>query len=233
MLKYSKDAWAIFKVKPWQLREEFSKKNAVDRGKTHFQPQTHSHFASQNHVARSSQWNALKMQVAKCSACSFYEKRQNMVFGKGHWNAPVMIIGDVPSQEDNLTGEPFSGQNGQMLSAMLQSIGLAENCCFVTLAMKCKAEKPSHSDIVACRAHLMQQIQLLKPKVILLLGKTAAFSVLDDSRDIKELRENVFMIENAHTLVSFHPGHLFLKPEDKKWVWLDLLRFKALLAQKL
>ncbi len=228
--KYSKDAWAVFKIRPWQLRESFLKKSPVDRGNEPFPPQPHIPLKEETEL---DEWNRLKIEVAECAACRFYAKRKKMVFGEGKASSSVMVIGEAPSAEDDQTGEPFSGKSGEMLRAMLSSVGVSFDCVFLNLAMKCKAEKPTHAEILACRPFLMRQIRHLNPKLILLLGKTAAFSVLNDSRDLKDLREEVFLIENAQVVVSFHPAHLFLKPEDKKGAWWDLLRFKALLEKTL
>ena len=199
-------------IMPWILRAEFSKKNTVDRGKS-----------------PDSAWNDLKLAVAQCENCHFFENRQNVVFGSGQKTAKIVVIGESPSPADNLSGEAFTDKNGEMLKAMLAAIGLTFNDCFLTFALKCKAEKPSASDIVACRKFLMAQIAEIQPAAILLLGKTAAFSVLDDSRDLHQLRGQIFKIQNAHVIATFHPAYLALNPMEKALAWQDLLTFRAIL----
>ncbi len=205
-------------IMPWVLKATFSKKNAVDRGKS---PNSDSDS--------NATWNNLKLQVAQCENCHFFENRQNVVFGSGQKTARVLIVGESPSAMDNLSGNAFSDKNGEMLKAMLSAIGLTFDDCFLTFALKCKAEKPSASDIVACREFLMAQIKEIQPAAILLLGKTAAFSVLDDSRDLHQLRGQIFKIQNAHVVATFHPAYLALNPMEKALAWQDLLGLRALL----
>ena len=199
-------------ITPWVLKSEFSKKSAVDRGKS-----------------VDAAWNDLKLSVAQCENCRFFENRQNVVFGSGKKSARLMIVGESPSPADNLSGNAFSDKNAQILKAMLWAIGLTFEDCFLTFALKCKAEKPSASDIAACRTFLMAQIAQIQPEAILLLGKTAAFSVLDDSRDLHQLRGQVFKVQNSHVVASFHPMYLALNPMEKALAWQDLLTLRAIL----
>ena len=202
-------------ITPWVLNDNFSKKIAVDRGKSGDEA-----------------WGALKLAVAQCESCHFSENRQNVIFGAGEKSARAMVVGESPSAADNLSGDAFSDKNGEMLRAMLAAIDLDFADCFLTFSLKCKAEKPSASDILACRSFLIAQISAIQPAAVLLLGKTAAFSLLDDSRDLHQLRGQIFTFQNTHVVVTFHPAYLAMNPMDKALAWADLLTFKAILKAK-
>ncbi len=173
-------------------------------------------------------WNGLKQAVAACTLCSLHQSRTNTVFGNGSEAADWFIIGDLPSVDDDQSGEPFSASAGNLLAAMLRAIGLSRQQVYVSNVLKCitpnnRKAKAEESD--NCLNYLKQQIKLVKPKLILVVGQNAAQQLLDSHSTMARLRQKVHSIEDidAPVIVTYHPASLLSIPADKAKAWQDLL----------
>jgi uracil-DNA glycosylase len=191
-------------------------------------------------VKISSTWDGLRTQVAECQACSLCESRKRTVFSGGTLGARVLIIGEAPGEEEDRTGEPFVGQAGLLLTQMLKAIGLErETDTLILNSLKCRPpanRNPAPEELAACRPYLIQQIELARPKVILLTGKFASLAVLGLEQPIATLREHAHQFRFADgteipVLVSYHPAYYLRRLTEKAKGWVDLLKLRAVLAE--
>jgi uracil-DNA glycosylase len=189
-------------------------------------------------VELSSTWEGLRTQVADCKACGLCASRKQTVFSGGRLGASVLIIGEAPGEEEDRTGEPFVGQAGQLLTQMLQAIGLErETDALILNSLKCRPpanRNPSPEEMAACRPFLIQQIELARPKIILLTGKFACLAVLGLEQPLATSREQSHQFKFADgtiipVLVSYHPAYYLRRLTEKAKGWADLLKLRALL----
>ena len=176
--------------------------------------------------ARSHTWDTLTDAVARCTACDLSATRTQGVLGTGDRNADWLIIGEAPGAEEDAQGEPFVGQAGKLLDAMLASIGLARgDNVYLTNVLKSRPpdnRDPRPDEVAACMPYLLAQIELIQPKLILALGRCAAHSLLDTDASVEHLRGQVHAFRNVPLVVTYHPGYLLRKPTDKARAWEDL-----------
>ncbi len=173
-------------------------------------------------------WNNLRQAVSTCQACTLHASRTQSVFGSGNEKADWLIIGDAPSNDDDLSGQIFSGQQGELLTAMLRAIGLTRQQVYLANIVKCMpADKrdvePNEAE--TCLQYLKQQITLLQPKLILVLGQHAAQSLLNSHSTLARLRQKVQALDsfNIPVVVTYHPASLLSMPSNKRDAWQDLL----------
>lgn len=172
-------------------------------------------------------WAALEQRVSACTACDeLLANRTQTVFGTGNQSADWLIIGEAPGVDEDRQGEPFVGRAGQLLNAMLHAIGLAREQVYIANILKCRPPKnrdPKPEEAAACSAFLQRQIVLLKPRVILALGRVAAQNLLHTEAPVGTLRGSVHRHESGVPLVvSYHPAYLLRTPQEKRKAWTDL-----------
>lgn len=175
----------------------------------------------------SSSWDDLRQCVANCVACPLHQSRTQTVFGVGNTSAKLMVIGEAPGFNEDQQGEPFVGRAGQLLTAMLQSIGLKREEVFIANILKCRPPEnrnPNAEEIAACATFLKQQIALLQPALILATGRVAAHALLHSKQSMESLRGIVHTHQASATplIVTYHPAYLLRSPSDKKKAYLDL-----------
>jgi DNA polymerase len=178
-------------------------------------------------------WSGLQQRVAGCQRCALAQSRTQTVFGRGNPQAPWLLIGEGPGEEEDKQGLPFVGRAGQLLTAMLFAAELEENQLYIANVVKCRPpnnRNPYQEEIAACLPYLEQQILAIQPKIILLLGKIAAQAVLKETLPLKTLRGKTFYYQSIPTLVTYHPAYLLRNPSDKPLAWQDLQRARALFA---
>ncbi|MDH5572519.1 MAG: uracil-DNA glycosylase [Gammaproteobacteria bacterium] len=173
-------------------------------------------------------WNALQARVAECRLCELHLSRKQTVFGAGNKQADWLIIGEAPGIDEDRQGEPFVGQAGLLLNAMLQAIGLARQQVYLANILKCHPPKnrdPQSDEASNCMMYLQRQIELVQPKIILALGRIAAQSLLQTNTSLVRLRGKVHYIEatSAPVIVTYHPAYLMRSPLEKRNAWEDLL----------
>ena len=171
-------------------------------------------------------WEQLADAVARCTACKLHTTRTQGVLGVGDHNADWLIIGEAPGADEDAQGEPFVGQAGKLLDAMLAAIGLARgDNVYITNVLKSRPpgnRNPEPDEVAACRPYLLAQIELIRPKLILALGRFAAQSLLDTDEAIARLRGRVHQFQNVPLVVTYHPAYLLRNLPDKARAWEDL-----------
>jgi uracil-DNA glycosylase family 4 len=178
------------------------------------------------HGARHYTWEQLADAVAHCTACKLHSSRTQGVLGVGDRNADWLIIGEAPGADEDRLGEPFVGQAGKLLDAMLASIGLkrGENV-YIANVLKSRPpgnRNPEPDEVAACRPYLLAQIELIQPKLILALGRFAAQNLLDTDETIARLRGRVHRFQDVPLVVTYHPAYLLRNLPDKARAWEDL-----------
>lgn len=179
-------------------------------------------------------WDALEARIAGCTACPLCTSRQKTVPGMGDRNARVMFIGEGPGAEEDRRGLPFVGAAGKMLDAMLASIGLSrEQGVYIANTVKCRPPRnrtPENAEMAACRPFLERQIALVRPRLLVALGRPAAQVLLDDEEvRIKDARGRVFEYGGVPVRVTYHPAYLLRNPADKARAWEDLCAIRKML----
>lgn len=172
-------------------------------------------------------WAEMEAGIRACRACGLCQQRKQAVPGVGDLQPDWLFIGEGPGAEEDVKGEPFVGQAGKLLDAMLAAIDLQRgNKVYIANAVKCRPpgnRTPEASEMAACRPWLQRQIQLLQPKVIVLLGKAAAHSVLGNDKSLASLRGQRFEYQQIPVIVTYHPAYLLRNLPDKAKAWEDLL----------
>jgi uracil-DNA glycosylase family 4 len=178
-------------------------------------------------------WGALRERVAGCTACAeLCRTRTQTVFGVGNTRAEWLIIGEAPGAEEDRQGEPFVGRAGQLLNAMLLAIGLPRETVFIANVLKCRPpgnRDPKPEEVSRCLPYLSNQIALLKPKMILVVGRIAAQNLLATDAPLARLRGKLHAFGEAGTplVVTYHPAYLLRTPADKRKAWEDLKLARA------
>jgi len=171
-------------------------------------------------------WEQLTDAVAHCTACKLHATRTQGVLGVGDRNADWLIVGEAPGADEDAQGEPFVGQAGKLLDAMLASIGLRrDDNVYITNVLKSRPpgnRNPEPDEVAACRPYLLAQIELIRPKLILALGRFAVQSLLDTDEAIARLRGRVHQFQNVPLVVTYHPAYLLRNLPDKARAWEDL-----------
>jgi DNA polymerase len=171
-------------------------------------------------------WDQLAEAVTRCTACKLHRTRTQGVLGVGDRNADWLIIGEAPGADEDAQGEPFVGQAGKLLDAMLAAIDLQRgNKVYITNVLKSRPpgnRNPEPDEVAACRPYLLAQIALIQPKLILALGRFAAQSLLDTDEAVGRLRGRVHRFQNVPLVVTYHPAYLLRNLPDKARAWEDL-----------
>ena len=169
---------------------------------------------------------ALKQAVAACGACALCKTRRNTVFGVGDERAEWMLVGEAPGAEEDARGEPFVGQAGRLLDRMLAAVGLArDRNVYIANVLKCRPpgnRNPEPSEVGRCSPHLLRQIGLIRPKLIVAMGRFAAQTLLGTDASIASLRGRLFEYQGVPLVVSYHPAYLLRNLPDKAKAWEDL-----------
>jgi uracil-DNA glycosylase family 4 len=172
-------------------------------------------------------WGPLREAVAACTACDLCKTRTQTVFGVGNTRAEWLVIGEAPGAEEDRQGEPFVGRAGQLLNAMLLAIGLPRETVFIANILKCRPpgnRDPKPEEVSRCLPFLSAQIALLKPKIMLAVGRIAAQNLLATDAPLARLRGKLHRFGAADTplVITYHPAYLLRTPGDKRKAWEDL-----------
>jgi uracil-DNA glycosylase family 4 len=178
-------------------------------------------------------WNALQQQVIQCTACPLHKTRTQTVFGVGNRHADWMLIGEAPGADEDRQGEPFVGRAGQLLNAMLYAVGLKRGQVYIANILKCRPPRnrdPEPEETERCEKFLLRQVQLVKPKLILALGRIAAQNLLKTDISIGRLRGRPFNYgaDEVPLVVTYHPAYLLRSPREKRKAWDDLKLAKSI-----
>lgn len=160
-----------------------------------------------------------------CNLCSLNETRIKLVYGEGNQNSKLLLIGEAPGADENKTGKVFVGRAGQLLNKMLAAIHIERKDIYITNVVKCRPpnnRNPKPEEIEACMPYLKEQINIIKPQLILLLGRVAAESLLNQNTSLKNYRLTTHEFMGIKTYVTYHPSALLRNPGWKKFAWIDL-----------
>lgn len=172
-------------------------------------------------------WTELQASVAGCTRCPLHKSRTQTVFGVGNRHADWMIIGEAPGAEEDRRGEPFVGRAGKLLDEMLRAVGLDRGTVFITNILKCRPpgnRDPAADEAAACRDYLERQIELIKPRLVLAVGRIAAQQLLHTDSPLGRLRGRAHSLTSGQVplVVTYHPAYLLRSPSQKRKVWEDL-----------
>ena len=166
----------------------------------------------------------------RCKLCTM--GRSQIVFGVGNPRARLMFVGEAPGEEEDKRGEPFVGRAGQLLTKIIEAIGLTREQVYIANVIKCRPpgnRNPEADEVEQCEPYLFRQIDVIKPRVIVPLGKFAAQSLLKTMDPITRLRGRQFDYRGAALIPTFHPAYLLRNPSAKREVWEDMKKVRAIL----
>jgi uracil-DNA glycosylase family 4 len=170
-----------------------------------------------------------------CSRCKLHTLgRKQIVFGVGNPNADLMFVGEAPGADEDIQGEPFVGRAGQLLTKIIEAIGLKREDVYIANVIKCRPpgnRNPEPDEVEQCEPFLFRQIDTIKPKVIVALGKFAAQCLLKTDEPISRLRGREYTYRDAILMPTFHPAYLLRNPSSKREVWDDMKRVRDILNQ--
>jgi len=184
----------------------------------------------------SMQWDALSAAVANCHACTLCEGRTQTVFGVGDTQPNWLIVGEAPGENEDLQGEPFVGQAGKLLDNMLKSIGLERGRkVYIANVLKCRPpgnRNPQPGEVAQCEPFLRRQVELLRPRIILAMGRFAAQTLLASIEPIGKLRGRPYEYQGVPVVVTYHPAYLLRNLPDKAKAWADLCLAQELMRAR-
>jgi DNA polymerase len=171
---------------------------------------------------------------ADCSRCKLHTLgRTHVVFGVGNPNADLMFVGEAPGADEDIQGEPFVGRAGQLLTKIIEAIGLRREDVYIANVIKCRPpgnRNPEPDEVEQCEPFLFRQIDTVKPKVVVALGKFAAQCLLRSNDPITRIRGREFKYRDAILIPTYHPAYLLRTPSAKREVWEDMKRVRAILS---
>jgi uracil-DNA glycosylase len=172
-------------------------------------------------------WETIAAEVADCRKCGLCETRTRTVFGVGDRSAQWLVVGEAPGAEEDKQGEPFVGRAGGLLNSMLRGIGLSREQVFIANVLKCRPPNnrdPAPAEVAQCLPYLERQITLLRPRIMLAVGRIAAQNLLATDTPIGKLRGQVHSFGAARIplVVTYHPAYLLRSPTEKRKAWEDL-----------
>lgn len=167
----------------------------------------------------------LAAKYAECKLCPLHTNRVKLVYGEGNPNSNLMIISEGPGHDENVTGKPFVGAAGQLLTKMLSAIKLDRKDIYITNVVKCRPpgnRDPHPEEVIACSLILQEQIDIIQPKLLLVLGRVAAETLLKQSESLGNYRKMENYYQGIRTFVTYHPAALLRNAQWKKPAWIDL-----------
>jgi DNA polymerase len=179
-------------------------------------------------------WIALKAEVKSCVACGLHKTRTQTVFGVGDESADWMLVGEAPGAEEDRLGDPFVGQAGRLLDSMLAAVDLSrDKNVYICNVLKCRPpgnRNPEPDEVARCTPFLLRQIELVRPKLIVAMGRFAAQTLLETDASIASLRGRVHRYAGLPLIVTYHPAYLLRNLPDKAKSWADLVFARKTMA---
>ena len=172
---------------------------------------------------------SLRIEVQNAKCCQLVRTRTKLVFGAGNPDAKLVFVGEAPGRDEDLQGLPFVGRAGQLLTKIIESIGLERSDVYICNILKCRPpnnRNPFPTEILACEPYLVRQLEIIQPEIICALGKFAAQTLLKSQTPISQLRGKIFDYHGIKLIPTFHPAYLLRNPGDKKLVWEDMKKIK-------
>ena len=176
-------------------------------------------------------WAQLQAAAASCTGCGLSQSRQQAILGEGLASADWMIVGDAPGEEEDKAAQSFAGPAGQLLDNMLKALSLTREQVYLTHALKCRTpvgRNASQVEVSHCATYLARQVELVQPKAILAMGRTAALALLQSAEPLGKLRSQVQSFKGVPVVVTYPPAYLLRNQADKAKAWADLCRAASL-----
>jgi DNA polymerase len=177
-----------------------------------------------------SPWDALAAEAHNCPKCRLAGTRKNVVFGVGDPNADLMFIGEAPGRDEDERGEPFVGRAGQLLTDIIKAMKLSREQVYIANVIKCRPPEnrnPEPDELDACRPYIRRQVELIKPKVIVTLGRFGLQSLTEKGYGISAVRGQWLEYNGIKLMPTYHPAYLLRNPAAKKDVWADMKKVMA------
>lgn len=171
----------------------------------------------------------IQRDLGTCQRCKLHKGRKHIVFGAGNPGAKLVLVGEAPGYEEDIKGQPFVGQAGQLLTRILRAIGLTREDVYICNIIKCRPpgnRNPEPDEIAACIPFLRRQLRAIKPGLICAMGAFAAQTLLETDTPISQLRGRFHSYENASLLPTYHPAYLLRNPGKKRDVWEDMQKLQ-------
>ena len=180
--------------------------------------------------------SGIRADIGDCTRCKLHTLgRQQIVFGVGNPQADLMFVGEAPGRDEDIQGIPFVGRAGQLLTKIIEAIGLKREDVYIANVIKCRPPEnrnPEPDEVETCEPFLFRQIDVIKPKVVVALGKFAAQTLLRTLDPISRLRGRVYDYRGVRLVPTFHPAYLLRNPSSKREVWEDMKLVRSLLTEK-
>ena len=179
----------------------------------------------------------IRRELGDCQRCKLAPTRTNIVFGEGHPRAALMFIGEGPGADEDKSGRPFVGRAGQLLTKMIESIGLTREQVYIANVVKSRPPEnrtPERDEVATCLPFLLRQIAVIRPQLIVTLGNPATQALLDTSVGITRLRGSFHdypHLPGIRVMPTYHPAYLLRSPDKKRETWEDLKKVRDLLSQ--
>jgi len=188
------------------------------------------------HASQAEALGALRVDIGPdCSRCKLHTLgRKQVVFGVGNPNADLMFVGEAPGADEDIQGEPFVGRAGQLLTKIIEAIDLRREDVYIANVIKCRPpnnRNPEPDEVAQCEPFLFRQVDIIRPKVIVALGKFAAQCLLKSDAPITRIRGREFTYRDSILIPTYHPAYLLRNPSAKRDVWDDMKKVRALLSQ--
>ena len=167
----------------------------------------------------------IREQLNGCQRCKLSRGRTQLVFGEGHPSADLVFIGEGPGYYEDQQGKPFVGKAGELLTRIIQAIGLYREYVYIANIVKCRPPNnrdPEPDEIAACEPFLLRQLEMIQPKIICALGRVAAQALLKTTTPISKLRGRFHDYHGIKLMPTYHPAYLLRNPQDKRLVWEDM-----------
>lgn len=217
-----------FKYLPVKIEQKFIILEARKRGSAEVEKRESENgrgMTSELPDFRTSALKSLRDEIGDCQRCKLCKNRKNIVFGEGQAEAKIMFIGEGPGRDEDIQARPFVGEAGKLLTSLIIKLGLKREEVYIANIVKCRPpnnREPEEDEIIMCRPFVERQIEIIKPKVIVSLGKVATHALLKVKTPISKIRGNFFDYRGIPLMPTFHPAYLLRNKKDKWLTWDDM-----------
>jgi len=178
----------------------------------------------------------IRLELGDCRRCELHGTRKNLVFGEGSPEAELVFVGEAPGENEDIQGKPFVGRAGQLLTRIIEAMGLTRSDVYICNILKCRPpgnRNPRPEEIKICEPFLIGQLQAIRPRVICAMGTFAAKTLLQTEMPISRLRGRFHTYQGIELMPTYHPAYLLRNPAGKKLVWSDMQMIMELLGKKI
>ena len=195
-------------------------------------------FISSSPSSEDSSYLSLKERIIHCQKCALSQRRKNAVPGEGNLGAELMFVGEAPGHDEDIQGRPFVGKAGQILTKIINAMQFKREDVYITNVVKCRPpdnRNPSREEIEKCQEYLLEQLEMIKPRVIVTLGKVATDFFIRSSLGMTALRGNFYEFGDIQVMPTFHPSYIIRNEGNikiKKMVWEDMKKVMTFLGKK-